>query len=93
VSRPVRILFLLLVVAIVAAAVVNVYGDGTAVEQLARRTACAGRTAECKARMTRVARTPFFHEIQFEEPHGSTMTVRCQRAFYLVGDYSCASRG
>ena len=91
--RVVRVPLLLLVIAIAATAIVNVYGDGSAVEQLARRAACAGRTAECKARMTRVARTPFFHEIQFEEPRGNTVTVRCQRSFYLVGDYSCASRG
>jgi hypothetical protein len=87
-NRAVRTLLMLLVIAAAVAGAINVYADGRPVEATARRLACAGG-ASCKARMTRVARTPFSQDIQFQESH-RTVNVRCRRSLYLVGEYSCA---
>ena len=85
-----RRIFLALVIAATIAALVNTYGDHSAVERMARAVACGGRDgAACKARLTRIARTPFYQEYQFTDGH-KAIAVRCTRSFYMVGDYSCA---
>ena len=85
-----------LVIAASIAGVYNVYADGTAVQRQARAVACqSGARAlpatECKLRLTRVGRTPFYQEIQFQEGR-RTVNMRCTRTFYLVGDYTCLAQ-
>ncbi len=62
------------------------------VEVMAAATACAGQGPKCKARSSRVMRTPFWHDLRMHaQKH--TVDVRCARSLYLVGPYACAVSG
>jgi hypothetical protein len=80
-----------LVIAASIAGIYNVYADGSAVQRQARAVACQARAGDCKLRLTRVGRTPFYQEIQFQEGR-RTVNTRCTRSFYLVGDYACRAQ-
>ena len=78
------------IIAVVIAGVVNVYADAGPIERAARQVACdAHRSAACRLRLGRVARSPLFHDLQFTDG-GRTVDVRCHRSLYLVGDFTCA---
>ena len=79
------------------AGVYNVYADNKPVEEMARGIACGGDASAnakghaCRFQMTRLARTPFWQDITFHGG-GKNVEIRCQRAYYLVGEYACRAR-
>ena len=90
-TRPIITVFL---VGITVLGLINVYGDASEVVALAQKVACRGTT--CPTRTTRIERTPFAHEYDLAAsiPSGKQLTtvsstVRCSRAYILIGDWSC----
>lgn len=77
------------IIAAVIAGIVNVYADAGPIERMARARVCERHGPPCRERLGRVLRTPFFHDMQFTDA-GRSVTVRCRRSLYLVGDYACA---
>lgn len=79
-------LFTLLCVVLTALGAYNVLGDHQEVEALAKKStpACA---PSCS--MARLDRSPWAQEFQFATPQGKAISVRCTRAFFLLGEYSC----
>ena len=67
----------------------NVYGDSKPVEELAKKTACAGQGPRCAADLGRMMKTPFFIEFGLRRAKGQ-VDVRCSRAWVLLGDYGCS---
>jgi hypothetical protein len=82
--------FLLVIPATIVAILLvrNVLSESAAVERLARARACEGRRQRCEPRMSRLIKTPLYHEIRFILG-GDPLDVRCTRELYLVGDYGC----
>jgi hypothetical protein len=66
----------------------NVLADDAPVQALARERACEGRARGCTPHMSRLIKTPLYHEIRFSVG-GGRRDVRCSRAFYVLGDYQC----
>jgi hypothetical protein len=81
-----------LCVAASAAGAYNVMSDNDEVEKLAKETACGGKGAPCSAAKTSLSRSAIAQTFEFAMPKGKTTTVRCARAFLLVGEYACAVR-
>jgi hypothetical protein len=69
----------------------NFFTMGAQAEAAARTAACSGRTGRCTPAMTRLERTAFYQDAQFRIA-GDTVTVRCARSAYLVGELRCAVR-
>lgn len=82
--------FLLCVIAS-AAGMYNVMADNAEVERLAQQTACGDEGASCKAQKTFMERSPIAQTFDFVTAKRK-VSVRCSRAFVLVGDYACALR-
>lgn len=87
----------LLLIAITVMGLLNVYGDASEVVALAERIVCDG--SSCPTRTTRIERTPFSHEYDLVATRAEgtksrtvSATVRCSRAYVLVGAWSCASK-
>jgi hypothetical protein len=80
----------LLCVVVSGLGVYNVVSDNADVEHMAEGVACGGGDlAACKAQKTMMERTPFSQTFVFVTTK-RTVSVRCARAFLLVGDYACA---
>lgn len=93
-SKLTRPLITLILIAVTALGLLNVYGDSDEVVALAQKTACRG--TQCQTRTTRIERTPFAHEYDLAAsiPSGKqsstvSVTVRCRRAYVLLGEWSC----
>ncbi|MEZ4223944.1 MAG: hypothetical protein R3B13_23540 [Polyangiaceae bacterium] len=100
-----RILRPLISVVLIGASVLgllNVYGDNAEVVRQAERLACDEKS-DCTARMTRVDRSPFAQTFGFALSYELTTksgparprerSVRCARAFVLLGEYRCELSG
>ncbi|MBI4700294.1 MAG: hypothetical protein HY744_03845 [Deltaproteobacteria bacterium] len=87
-GRFFSVLFLLLCLTFTGLALYNVYSDNAAVLRLAEEAACGSQGKQCSARMSRMERTPFSQTFEIATPK-RTVDVRCVRAFYMVGEYSC----
>ncbi len=92
--RPIVTVLLL---AITALGLINVYGDASEVVALAQKVACRGNS--CPTRTTRIERTPFAHEYDLAAsiPNGKqidtvSVTIRCTRAYILAGDWNCTEK-
>jgi hypothetical protein len=85
-----RILGLLCLVA-GALGAYNFFTLGPAAEPAARAAACQGRPGRCAPAMTRLERTAFYQDARFRVG-ADTVTVRCARAAYLLGELRCAVR-
>ncbi|APR76495.1 Hypothetical protein A7982_01842 [Minicystis rosea] len=83
-------LFLVCVLAS-AAGMYNVMSDNIEVERLAQQVACGDEGAACKAQKTFMERSPLGQTFDFSTTKRK-VSVRCTRAFVLVGDYACALR-
>ncbi len=82
-----RIVLVLAMVLVTAAAAMNVLTDDSAVRAAAETVGCPhGGCAN--ATSTRIERTPFGETIEYSLPSGP-VTVRCTRAAVFVGAYSC----
>ncbi|MGK4004327.1 hypothetical protein WMF31_16960 [Sorangium sp. So ce1036] len=101
-KRFVQLLVFGLCVVFSVSAAYNVFSDNAAVERRAALVACGGdgaagapaRRAEgegCRAQMTRMERTPFGQTFEFTTAK-RTVDVRCERAFVLLGEYTCRLR-
>ncbi len=96
-------LILALCVGFSVAAVVNVFGDNAAVEEMAKGVACEGlptkpipktappgtKPSACTMTVTKMSRTPFGQSFEMTGG-GVTRHIRCSRAFVLAGAYACA---
>ena len=93
-----RVLSLLLLGA-TALGLYNVYSDNRDVVALAERSACGERA--CSAKVTRESRSPISQSFTFQTrlvekgriDRSASVDVDCQRAFYLLGAYSCRAQG
>jgi hypothetical protein len=72
----------------------NTYSENTDVVRDAERTACA--SDGCSFTKLREERSPFSQKFTFQvelsekgKKRGASTDVECQRAYYLLGDYSC----
>lgn len=73
----------------------NTYGDNSEVVRLAQKAAC-GREG-CSVTTTRESRSAFSQEFTFQtrlvekgtSPKDASVDVKCQRAYYLLGSYTC----
>jgi hypothetical protein len=86
-----------LLLAITALGLVNVYGDSSEVVALAQKVACHG--VFCPTRTTRIERTPFSHEYDLaatlqigKKSDTVSVTIRCARSYVLVGDWNCSEK-
>ena len=70
----------------------NVMADNAEVESLAQAAACGDGKAACRPQKTLMERTPIAQSFEFATGNGKKVSVRCARAFVLVGDYACATR-
>ena len=87
----VKLLIFLFCVLFSVAGVHNVLSDNIEVVRMATATACAGEGPKCDGKMTRMERNPIAQSFEIVTPK-KKVDVRCTRAFYLVGEYSCALR-
>jgi len=90
----VRPIISVLLLGLTVLGLVNVYGDHSEVEVLAKSVACGG--TDCPTQLTRVDRNPLSHSYDLvAKPKGPkntpslTVSVSCQRAYVLVGAWSC----
>ena len=88
--RAGRIAVFLFCVFFSVTAAINVMADNAEVQRMAEGVAC-GDAAGCRARMTRMERTPIAQTFGYSTGKRN-VEVRCARAFVLVGDYRCELR-
>ncbi len=93
-ARPLVTVVLL---ALTALGLVNVYGDPSDVVALAQKVACHG--SACPPRTTRIERTPFAHEYDLaatiqkgKQSETVSATIRCARSYVLIGEWNCAEK-
>ncbi len=67
-------------------AALNVYGDFTEVEALARVQAASDGE---KTFLSQVSRSPLSHTYVFAVKGRQTVTISCSKSAILVGDYVC----
>ena len=73
----------------------NTYGDASEVKALAEKTACG--SAQCSVKILREARSAFKQSYGYQtalvekgkSDKSASVDVECQRAYVLVGEYSC----
>jgi hypothetical protein len=90
-KRAGQIAIFVLCVAFSAAAVYNVFSDNAEVERKAAAVACGEQGPSCRAQVTRMERTPFGQTFEMATPK-RTVSVKCARAYVMVGEYGCALR-
>lgn len=81
----------LMFVAAAALGAYNFFSMGAAAESAARTAACTGRPGRCAPALTRLERTAFYQDTQFRVGK-DTVSVRCARSAYLLGELRCAVR-
>jgi hypothetical protein len=94
----VRPLVFALCAGVTIAGLLNVYGDNQEVVGKAETAACGGEA--CAVTMTRLERSAISQTFTFQTrltekgraADGTTVDVVCKRAFWLVGDYTCAAQ-
>lgn len=103
-KKAARLIVFALCVLFTIAAVVNVFGDNTEVEQMAKTVACAGvavkpvpvtappgtRPSDCPMAMTKMSRTPLGQSFEYSGKN-ETKRIRCTRSLIFAGAYSCAA--
>ena len=87
--RAIRPFISVLLIAVTALGLMNVFEDNTEVIAQAQTVACGGST--CAVKMTRMERNPLFQTFTFQTSikKQTTATVQCHRQYYLVGPYVC----
>lgn len=73
----------------------NTYGDASEVKALAEKTACG--SAQCSVKILSEARSAFKQTYGYQtslvekgkSDKNASVDVECQRAYVLVGEYSC----
>jgi hypothetical protein len=92
-TQIVRPFVSVILLAVTALGLINVYGDNQDVKQRAQLVACGGK--ECSTQLTRLERTPLAQTFDLvAEPRGTnkgrqTVTIRCARSMILLGDWEC----
>jgi hypothetical protein len=83
------LIFITIPAAVIAGLLIyNVLGDHPSVERLAREQACQGRPKRCAPRMSRLIKTPLYHEVRYAVGR-DWVDVRCRRPYVVTGDYQC----
>lgn len=101
-KRFVQLLLFGLCVVFSVSAAYNVFSDNAEVERRAALVACGEDSAKgapargsegngCRAHLTRMERTPFGQTFEFTTAKRA-VDVRCERAFVLLGEYTCRLR-
>ncbi len=90
--RAIRPIISIVLIAVTALGLMNVFEDNATVIAEAQTVACGGTT--CAVKMTRMERNPLFQTFTFQTSiqKQTTATVKCHRQFYLVGPYECEKR-
>ena len=85
IRKLISVLFLLLAVL----SLYNVYGDGSAAQELAEGMACGA--GGC-VRLLRAERTPVGQSFTFQTSLSppQTQSIGCRRAYMLVGEFHCS---
>ena len=89
--RALRILLFVACVFFSVAGAYNVMSDNADVEKLAAEKACGDQGPTCRAQKTMVERNPIAQTFEYNTPKRN-VGVRCTRAFWFVGEYSCLVR-
>ncbi len=87
--RAIRPIISIILIAVTAFGLLNVFEDNTEVIAQAQTVACGGST--CAVKMTRMERNPVFQTFTFQTSvkKQTSATVKCHRQFYLIGAYQC----
>lgn len=88
---PLRALIPVVLLALSALGLYNVFADNTEVRQMAQALAKTAKDPE--PRMTREAKNPIGQSFDFQVTGRGLVSVSCHRAFYLVGAYTCSLEG
>lgn len=88
---PLRAALPVVLLALSALGLYNVFADNSEVRALAQGLAKTPK--DPSPRMTREAKNPIGQSFDFQVDGRGQVTVDCHRAFYLVGEYACALAG
>ena len=88
---PARSLIPVVLLALSALGLYNVFADNSEVRQLAQGLAKTPKDSQ--PRMTREAKNPIGQSFDFQVDGRGLVTVDCHRAYYLVGAWSCSLPG
>lgn len=88
---PLRSAIPVVLLALSALGLYNVFGDNSEVRQLAQGLAKSDKDPQ--PRMTREAKNPIGQSFDFQVSGRGLVSVSCRRAFYLVGAYECHVEG
>ncbi len=102
-TRFVRPLISVVLIGASVLGLMNVYSDNTDVVRQAEQVAC-DKSPDCTARLTRVDRSPISQSFSFalsyelkggkrDSTRPKDRGVKCSRAFFLLGEYSCNLTG
>jgi hypothetical protein len=90
-KRALNIAIFLLCIFFGVTSAYNVMSDNVEVERMAKVVACGPEGATCNAQTTRIERSPIAQSFSIVVPKRA-VDVRCVRALYFIGDYSCTLR-
>ena len=98
-GRITRGVVMALCIGVTVAGLMNVYGDNSEVVSKAQSVACG--SPNCAIRVTRMERNPFTQSFTFQTKleqrqnanQEMTVDVSCQRAYFLLGEFSCSRKG
>lgn len=88
---PLRAALPVVLLALSALGLYNVFADNTEVRQMAQKLAVSPKDSQ--PRMTREAKNPIGQSFDFSVDGRGQVSVSCHRALYLVGDWACTVAG
>lgn len=88
---PLRAAIPVVLLALSALGLYNVFADNSEVRQMAQSLAKTPKDSQPK--MTREAKNPIGQSFDFQVGGRGLVSVSCHRAYYLVGAYSCSLEG
>jgi hypothetical protein len=90
-KRAIQGLLVLVVLVAGGLGAYNVFADAEEIQQLGEKAACQGIMGTCQATMTRMSRNPLWSDMHVRVREDN-VEVRCQRAFYLLGERTCTKQ-
>lgn len=81
----------LLLIGLSILGLLNVYGDNSEVEALARKSACESCESDELA-LTMLSRTPLSQTFHFHRAQSGTTVVECSRNAVFFGEYACITQ-
>ncbi|MBI3203462.1 MAG: hypothetical protein HYZ29_18130 [Myxococcales bacterium] len=88
---PLRAALPVVLLALSALGLYNVFADNTEVRQMAQKLAASPK--DTQPRITREAKNPIGQSFELSVDGRGQVSVSCRRAFYLVGEWACSVEG